>query len=71
MTSAPAMSSPACLTVQQVAALLHVSAQTVEAWRAAGRLPPAICVGRRWLWLENDIRRHLQGLRTVAEAAAS
>jgi hypothetical protein len=71
MISTPGISASASGTGQQATQLLHVSSQSIESGQAAGRLPSAIRSARRWLWRKDDIRRHLEGLRTAAEAAAS
>lgn len=51
------------LTVEEVAALLHLHPATVRAM-AAGRKIPAARVGHRWLFLRADVMAWVQGRKT-------
>jgi predicted DNA-binding transcriptional regulator AlpA len=45
----------ALLNVNEVAALLRVSPETVKYLRSQGRFAPAIKIGRRVMWLHSDL----------------
>lgn len=57
------MSTPALLTVEDVAMRLNVSVRTVRAWIAAGRLP-VLRFGRRCMRIEPaEVERLLEQAR--------
>lgn len=56
------MAQPDLLTVEEVAALLHLHPATVRAM-AAGRKIPAARVGHRWLFLRTDVMAWVQSRR--------
>jgi hypothetical protein len=64
MTTATA---PNYLTSDQLAALLHVSKKGLLLALYRGEIPQPLRVGRRRLWLENEVQEHLRKLR--AESA--
>jgi predicted DNA-binding transcriptional regulator AlpA len=45
----------ALLNVNEVAAFLRVSPETVKYLRSQGRFAPAIKIGRRVMWLHSDV----------------
>ena len=45
----------ALLNVNEVAAFLRVSPETVKYLRSQGRFAPAIKIGRRVMWLHSDL----------------
>jgi excisionase family DNA binding protein len=50
------------LTQDEVARRLEVTGQTVRRWRAEGRLPKPIQIGRKLLFRAGDIDAHLARL---------
>jgi predicted DNA-binding transcriptional regulator AlpA len=58
------------LTVKEVAAMLHMSANGLYMWRRTGKGPTAVPVGRKWLYPESGVREYLAGLVAAAERAA-
>ncbi|MEQ8787457.1 MAG: helix-turn-helix domain-containing protein [Pirellulaceae bacterium] len=50
------------LTTRDVAKLLSVSEKTVRRLRDAGKLPPAVHVGRMLRWREEDIAAYIDRL---------
>jgi excisionase family DNA binding protein len=49
MTTTTTEAATSFYTLAQVAALCHVSTQTIERLLRERKLPPAVKVGRRWL----------------------
>ena len=44
------------LSMQDLAAILHISKSTVESWRYAGKLPEPVQIGRHVRWHPDQIR---------------
>lgn len=60
---------PDYLTVQEVAALLRTSAETVRYWRHIGKGPTSFKVGRRVLFERAEVERFIEEARSAGGAA--
>jgi len=62
------------LTQREAAEFLRISPRSLERWRAEGRQPNFVCVGRRRLYrladLENFIAAHTVGSTAEADTTA-
>lgn len=57
------------LTIEEVAARLRVSVETVRWLRQQGRFAPAIKVGRRLMWDARDVDAWLKAQRETTKVA--
>jgi excisionase family DNA binding protein len=57
------------LTIEEVAARLRVSVETVRWLRQGGRFVPAIKVGRRLMWDARDVDEWLKSQRETPKVA--
>lgn len=52
---------PTLLTIQQVAKLLQVSTRSVRRFRATGKLPAPILIGKSVRWRGEDLQKWIEG----------
>jgi excisionase family DNA binding protein len=55
---------PELLTVEQLAAYLHVPVTTIYAWRGRKKGPPAVRYGKRLVFRADDVRNWLEQQNT-------
>jgi excisionase family DNA binding protein len=56
------MTLPKLMRLADVAELLNVSPETVQAWCKAGKFLPARRLGASWVWDESELSTYLRDL---------